>query len=42
MIGWGTPESWMTLILVLSVALWPGFVWLGMVWGRMQAEDEMR
>lgn len=36
----GTTESWLTLLLALSVGLWPVWVWAGMVWGRMQADDE--
>lgn len=41
-VNWpGTHESWLTLLLVLAVAVWPLFGAAGIAIGRMQMEDEM-
>jgi hypothetical protein len=37
----GTTESWLCLMVAVAVGMWPVMVAAGMVWGRMQAEDEM-
>lgn len=36
----GTAESWLTLLLALSVGLWPAWIKAGMVWGQMKADDD--
>lgn len=37
----GTTESWLVLVIAVMAGLGPALVYAGMIWGRMQAHDEV-
>lgn len=37
----GTTESWLVLVIAVMAGLGPVLVYAGMIWGRMQAHDEV-